>query len=90
MKKNALNQELVDFGQILKTKLNIDIKLFVEFDNLLLVDFAVLPERVAILYQDTYNSQYDDLSVSSIKYDIKAKILEANKWGVLKISKHEL
>ncbi|KRX01650.1 hypothetical protein PPERSA_03734 [Pseudocohnilembus persalinus] len=90
LKKNALNQELVDFGQILKTKLNIDIKLFVEFDNMLLVDFAVLPERVAILYQDTYNSQYDDLSVSSIKYDIKAKILEANKWGVLKISKHEL
>ena len=79
--------EYYDLSRIIIVDIGIDAHIWVEWENLLIVDYAILPNKVGILLQ----KKSDSLPFSkeaSPRHLLKQKILEINGWRILNIE-HE-
>jgi len=75
---------MVELGQVLQ-KVKVDVIPLVEFDNLFIVDYAIMPQKVGIMVQNARNSVY--LSHEPTNFlKLKKQILRENGWAILDIS----
>jgi len=82
--KSYEKEEYHALSTLLIVDLRLDIHIWVEWENLLIVDYAILPHKVGILLQ----KKSDSLPFSreaSPKHLLKSKVLEWNGWKLLHV-----
>lgn len=79
--KPVTDEEFLDFMRVLQFKYHLNISPFVEWENLFVVDIAVLPQKVAVLKQGIVENFQDSYDIRPF-FKLKKFILENNGWQV--------
>jgi len=76
--------EYYDMSRILNLELDFNFKIWLEWENLFVVDYAILPNKVGVLVQkDRDNLPFSNEAKPA--YKLRQKILEANGWKILNV-----
>lgn len=79
--KPVNNEEFLDFLRVLQFKYHLNIRPFLEWENLFIVDVAILPQKIAVLKQGVAENFQDSYDIRPF-YKLKKFILENNGWQV--------
>lgn len=83
--QNYERQEYYDFSKIIHIDLNFDVKIWLEWENLYPVDYAIMPQKVGIFLQKDRDSLPGTNSPNPA-YKLREKILKANGWTVFSVN----
>jgi hypothetical protein len=81
LKKYEVSETFMELYRVLHFKLNLNAKPQTEWENLFLVDFAILPQKVGI-YLITQKDCLPDSNEPRPIFKLKKLIMEKNQWGI--------
>lgn len=81
-------KEFNDLCLVLYKKFEVNVKLLLEYENLFIIDFVILPQKVAIMQQTKRFSHWNSSAPLPI-FQLKCRILENEGWKVVPVNWQE-